>query len=102
MKVSFLHTKLESWINELEPAAHAKVVRMIELLKEKGHEIGLPYSKSLRRGLFELRIHGDQPIRIFYTFHRNQAVLLHGCIKKSHRLEKHELERAWQLMRQLD
>lgn len=102
MEVLFLSPKLKRWIADLDPSAYSKVLRMIRLLEYWGSELGYPYSKSLGRGLFELRIYGDQPVRIFYVFHQNRAVLLHGCIKKTDRLSRHEIETAWQRKKQLD
>ena len=101
MEVIFQNPKLKRWIALLEHSTSVKVVRMIALLEEWGSELGLPYSKSLGRGLFELRIYGDQPVRIFYVFHRNQAILLHACIKKSHRFSKYEMETARKRMKGL-
>ncbi len=102
MEVIFLNVKLKRWIADLEPSAYAKALRMIGLLEQWGPELGLPYSKSLGRGLFELRIYGNQPVRVFYAFHRNRAILLHGCIKKSHRFSQRELEQARRLLARLD
>jgi hypothetical protein len=102
MEVIFQNPKLKRWIALLEHSTSVKVVRMIALLEEWGSELGLPYSKSLGRGLFELRIYGDQPVRIFYAFHQNRAVLLHGCIKRSNRFGRYEMETAWQRKNQLD
>ncbi|MBI3627133.1 MAG: type II toxin-antitoxin system RelE/ParE family toxin [Candidatus Sungbacteria bacterium] len=48
-------------------------------------------SPKVHTKLFELRIHGKQEVRIFYTFHRDEAVLLHGFVKKSKRIPKLEV-----------
>lgn len=102
MEVILLNTKLKRWIARFEQRTIAKIEHVIEQLEQYGPELGLPQSKSLGHRLFELRIYGDQPVRIFYAFHHGQAVLLHGCVKKSYRLERRELDVAWRLLKQLD
>jgi len=52
----------------------------------------MPYSKKLSSQLFELRIRGSQEVRIFYTFHQDQAILFHCFIKKTQKTPKRELE----------
>ena len=37
---------------------------------------------------------GTREIRIFYCFHKNKAVLLHACIKKTQKTLDKELTRA--------
>lgn len=72
----------------------AKVIRTIELLEEFGNDLGMPHSKHMSEGLLELRIRGTREIRIFYCFHKKQAVLLHACIKKTQRTLDKELTKA--------
>ena len=72
----------------------AKVIRTIELLEEFGNDLGMPHSKHLSDGLLELRVRGTREIRVFYCFHKNKAVLLHACIKKTQKALEKELTRA--------
>ncbi|MBI1884641.1 MAG: type II toxin-antitoxin system RelE/ParE family toxin [Chlamydiae bacterium] len=58
-----------------------------------GNEIGLPHSKSLCRGLFELRCLGTG-VRIFYAFSKQKAVVLHLVLKKQAKISKMDLELA--------
>ncbi|MBU1179983.1 type II toxin-antitoxin system RelE/ParE family toxin, partial [Patescibacteria group bacterium] len=43
----------------------------------------LPHAKKVDKSIFELRIRGRQEARIFYAFHKNEIILLHGFVKKS-------------------
>jgi phage-related protein len=54
----------------------------------------MPHSKHLANGLLELRIRGTREIRIFYCFHKNKAVLLHACVKKTQKTPEKELNAA--------
>jgi phage-related protein len=85
---------VEKFIKELEENAVAKVLRSIDLLEKFGYELKLPHTKKIKRDLFELRIRGQQEVRIFYTFHKKGIVLLHGYIKKSQKIPNHELKVA--------
>ena len=79
----------------------AKVLRTIDLLERFGNRLGPPHSKSLGRGLFELRIRGQQEIRLFYLFHRGAAVMLTGYVKKSQQTPDRELRKAKDRMNDL-
>ncbi len=85
---------VETFLESLNEKEIAKAIRTIELLEEFGNELGMPHSKHLSDGLIELRIHGTREIRIFYCFHKKQAVLLHVCIKKTQKTLEKELTRA--------
>lgn len=66
-----------------------------------GHTLGLPHSKKVHAKLFELRSRGKQEVRIFYAFHKDAAVLLHGFVKKSRRIPKKEIRTALQKLQHL-
>ncbi len=85
---------VESFLESLTAKEIAKAIRTIELLEEFGNDLGMPHSKHMSDGLLELRIRGMREIRIFYCFHKNQAVLLHACIKKTQKTLDKELARA--------
>ncbi len=85
---------VDDFITQLEKPIGTKVARHIDLLKQFGSELRMPYSKSLGNHLFELRIRGQQEVRIFYTFYENRAVLLHGFIKKTQKTPAREIETA--------
>jgi phage-related protein len=93
MQIS-LDTKVERFISSLDKQTIAKVLRTLDLLEEFGHQLGMPHSKNVAKGLFELRTRGRQEVRIFYAFHKGQAYLLQGFIKKSQKTPKKELETA--------
>ena len=70
------------------------MIRTIELLKTFGYGIGMPHSKKIAANIFELRIRGQQEVRIFYTFHKESAHLLHGFIKKTQKIPPKEFNIA--------
>ena len=102
MKILFCDNRLEKFIGTLEKSAIAKVLRTIDLLEKFGHQLEMPHSKKIGSGLFELRVRGEQEIRIFYTFCNGAAVLLHGHVKKTDRIPERELSTAKKKRRALD
>lgn len=91
MNIHFFDTQLEKFIYSLDEPTVAKVLRTIDLLETFGHKLTLPHSKKVHTQLFELRIRGKQEVRIFYTFYKDGAILLHGFIKKSKRTPTKEM-----------
>ena len=102
MEVHNFDDSVEKFIKSLEESTIAKVLRTIELLEEYGPQLAMPHSKKIENNLFELRIRGQQEIRIFYTFHKSSAILLHGFVKKSEKTPKKEIKTALQRLEALD
>jgi len=101
MKTKTFDKSIEKFIKSLEKPTRAKLVRTIELLKKFHHKLGHPHSKKIFKNIFELRTHGEQKVRIFYTFYKNTIFLLHGFIKKSPKTPKKELKTVLQKLKQL-
>ncbi len=93
MQITLLDS-VEIFLLTLNEKEIAKVIRTIELLEEFGNDLGMPHSRHMSDGLLELRIRGTREIRIFYCFHKKQAVLLHAFIKKTQKTIDKELARA--------
>lgn len=85
---------VEIFLSSLHEKEIAKVIRTVELLEEFGNGLGMPHSRHMADGLLELRVRGVREIRIFYCFHKDKAVLLHGYIKKTQKTLDKELLRA--------
>ena len=54
----------------------------MRLLRQYGNLLGLPHSKALSGGLYELRIRGKEEIRIFYCFAGQKTIYLLHVFKK--------------------
>lgn len=97
MEIIFAHSKLNKFFTSLEPTVRAELKKTMELLAIHGSNLREPDSKSLGNGLFELRIIDQVHIRIIYIFWRNNAVLLHGFIKKAVKISVKDLRYAKQM-----
>ncbi len=100
MKVA-AHQDVDAFIAALDEPTIAKTLRTIDLLERFGSALRFPHSKSVAKGLFELRVRGRQEVRILYTFHGNVAVLLHGFIKKSTAIPPKDMHIGIRRMRNL-
>ena len=74
----------------------ARYLRMTEMLIEFGPNLGMPHTKTLGDGLFELRVKGREGIaRVFYcTVRERRIIILHSFVKKSQKTPKQELALA--------
>ena len=72
----------------------AKYFRLTDLMLEFGSNLGMPHSRAMSDGLFELRVKGQEGIaRVFYcTLINKRIVMLHGFIKKSQKTPAKELK----------
>lgn len=79
----------------------AKILGDLELLDELGYLLRPPKSKKIAKDLYELRVFGDISIRIFYTFYKNEILILHAFIKKSQKIPKQELGKVINMLKYL-
>ncbi len=93
--------KIEKFVKKLNIVLAYRTNRCITLLESCGELLEMPISKPLGKGLFELRIAGDNHVRIFYCFHKNKAYLLHAIMKKQQALPKKDIEIARKVMKQI-
>jgi phage-related protein len=94
MKIETITTDIDKFIFKLDSQTQARVLRYLDLLEKYGYKLEMPYSKSLRGGLFELRIQGNKQIRIIYCFNKNTIYLLNSFVKKTDKIPKKEINLA--------
>lgn len=93
---------IDDFIRKQQSKTKAKILHTINLLKQYGNKLGMPHSKVLGSGLYELRIRGTEEIRIFYCFKAKQIIfLLHSFKKKTQQTPSKELALAIQRMKTL-
>jgi phage-related protein len=86
---------VDKFLKAQDTVTVAKFTRIATLLEEHGPFLGMPYTKPLGQGLFEIRILGKKQTRIFYCFLINKKIiLLHAFTKKSMAIPKKELRIA--------
>ena len=72
-------------------------------MSEFGPNHGMPHTRAMGEGLFELRVKGQEGIaRVFYcTIVHRRIIMLHVFIKKSQKTPKRELEIAKRRLREV-
>jgi putative addiction module killer protein len=74
---------VESWLDSLTKEQLKSVAKEMRLLELAGNLLKLPHSKSLKKGLFELR-ERKYGLRIYYGFFKDRVILmLHAGNKKT-------------------
>ena len=86
---------VRDWLLELLPE-HRRIIGEDIKTVEYGWPIGMPVSKPLGNGLYEVRSSLSQKTRsrVFFTIYKNSMVLLHGFIKKDQKTPQKELNIA--------
>lgn len=74
----------------------ARFLHYAERMETFGPDLGMPHTRAMGDGLFELRIKSAEGIaRIFYvTLVRRRIVFLHQFVKKTEKTPKRELDIA--------
>lgn len=86
---------VQDFIENQDIATYARIVRLLGILSEHGPNIGMPYSRYMKNGIYELRIRGKNEIRIFYIFQIEKTIyLLHAFKKKSQKTPAKEYKLA--------
>lgn len=94
MEIVFFNNKTKKFFEKTEDLIKSQVGRSFKLLRELGHNLGMPFSRSLGKGLFELRIVGIVHIRFIYCFHQDKIWMLHGFVKKTNKISKQDIDYA--------
>ena len=95
-RILYYNRNLEQEILNLPDGLLAKYFHLTDLMIEFGSNLGLPHTKAIDKGLFELRIKSKEGIaRVFFcTKIGKKIIILHSYIKKSQKIPKRELKIA--------
>ena len=93
---------VREWLQEL-PQVDRRVVGYNLRILQIGWPVGMPLSRSLGNGLWELRstLPSQRIARVVFCFHNHALVLLHGFIKKTQKIPPADLELAQKRKRSL-
>lgn len=102
-KVTFFNDRVEAEINALPVGVVARFVRYAERMEVYGPDLGMPHTRSMGDGLFELRLKAAEGIaRVFFcTVVGRRIVMLHQFVKKSEKTPKRELKVAQNRMKEI-
>jgi phage-related protein len=80
----------------------ARFLHYAERMETYGPDLGMPHTRAMGEGLFELRIKAAEGIaRVFYcTVVNRRIVMLHHFVKKTDKTPRRELATALRRMRE--
>lgn len=94
--IEYPYGDVEQFVLRLPVGLSAKYLHLTDLMLEFGANLGLPHTKPMSNGLFELRVKGKEGIaRVFYcTKVGKRIIMLHAFIKKTPKTPPNELRKA--------
>ena len=102
MEVIYFNQTIKEFLDKLVGLHQTSIYRAMAMVERYGHMVGLPFSRPLGGGLFELRGKGSIHVRLLHCFRHDCVYILHGFIKKSTRIHTSDLLIAKSRMGQLD
>ena len=101
--VTFYSTIVEAEILALPMGFVARFVRYAERMEVYGPDLGMPHTRAMGDGLFELRLKAAEGIaRVFYcTLVGRKIVILHQFVKKTEKTPQKELQIARRRLKEI-
>jgi phage-related protein len=101
--VTFFNKRVEADILALPTDLLARFLRYAERMEVFGPDLGMPHTRAMGGGLFELRIKASEGIaRVFYcTVVDRRIVFLHHFVKKTKKTPPKEIDIARKRMKEL-
>ena len=101
--IEYYSEAVEQFILQFPSGLLARYLRLTDLMLEFGPNLGMPRTRPMGEGLFELRVKGQEGIaRVFYcTIVSKRVVMLHACIKKSRKTPQRDLAIAKRRQREV-
>jgi phage-related protein len=102
-QISYFGESLQSELLEYPTGIQARFIRLTDLMIAFGPDLGMPHTRALGKGLFELRIKAHEGIcRVMYcTVPDKHIVMLHAFLKKSQKIPQRDLEVAYQRLKEV-
>lgn len=95
-KIVYFNESVQSILNAWPAGLRAVYARITERIAIFGPNLGMPFTRALGHGLFEIRVKGKEGIgrAFFCTIVAQKVIVLHAYIKKSAKTPRKELEIA--------
>ena len=102
-RIEYFSSEVEKKVLSLPNGLLARYLRLTDLMLEFGSNLGMPHTRSLGDGLFELRVKGKEGIaRVFFcTIVKRRIIMLHVFIKKTNKTPKKEMKIAINRLRRI-
>jgi len=102
-KITYYSEKLQKEILNLPEGIQARYLLLADRMMIYGPNLGMPHTRALKNGLFEMRLKSTEGIgRVFYfTLAGNEIKMLHCFVKKTQKTPEKELATARKRMREV-
>jgi phage-related protein len=102
-QIAYYSEVVQEAISALPPGIQARYVHLTERITAFGPDLGMPHTRAMGKGLFELRMKSKEGIgRVFFcTLPARRIMMLHAFIKKSARTPSNELKIARARMKEV-
>jgi len=102
-KITYYNTTVQEAIRKWPKKLIAKYAKVTSLVEQFGPNLGMPFTKSLGKGLFEIRIKAQEGIgrAFFCTIIDNEIVILHAFIKKTQKTPHKTIDIALERLKEV-
>src|SRR6266480_3074655 len=92
-EILYYSEDVQNTITEFPAGIQARYIHLTERMMIFGPDLGMPHTRAMGKGLFELRMKSKEGIgRVFFcTLHGRRIVMLHAFIKKTTKTPAKEL-----------
>jgi len=103
-KIVYYSESVVQFADNLPVGIRACYARIAERMVMHGPNLGMPYTRAMGEGLFEIRARGREGIaRVFYcTAVGHKIVMLHGFVKKTRKTPSADLALARKRQREVE
>jgi len=84
-KMFYYNNSVEAGVEKWPAGVYASFIKITEMMKNAGPNLGMPYTRPLGQGLFEIRARGAEGIgrAFFCSVINRRVIILHEIIKKT-------------------
>ncbi|MCR6699713.1 MAG: type II toxin-antitoxin system RelE/ParE family toxin [Dokdonella sp.] len=102
-RLTYYNAKVAKIVADWPPGIRADFLHIAQMMLDHGPDIGMPHTRAMGAGLFEVRAKGREGIgRAFYcTVAGRRIVILHAIIKKTEKTPAAALETARARLKEL-
>jgi phage-related protein len=93
-EIVYYNTNVQEAILKWPKKMLQRYLRIVDLIGKGGPDLGMPFTKSIEKGLFEIRVKAQEGIgRAFFCYLvKSKIIILHSFIKKTQKTPKKEVD----------
>ena len=102
-EITYYNDQVAKEIMALPLAIRARYFQLAHRIEQHGPNLGMPHTRALGNGLFEIRLRGREGIgrAFFCTVIGQRIVILHSFVKKTQKTPKREIDKALQRLQEV-